>query len=110
MRVDRIHARLPLGLLVLLVKTQGVINRKFMGPRTALSVLGILARQLARGQTNFLRMLWKFNSVYDARRQYGEHFRPVHYELPLPTPQAAAPTDRAALYVHRRPAAGARPA
>jgi magnesium-protoporphyrin IX monomethyl ester (oxidative) cyclase len=91
-----------------LVKTQGVINRKFMGPSTAANVLGILARQLARGQTNFLRMLWKFNSVYDARRQYGEHFRPVSYEIPLPGPSTPDPRDRTALYVHRRPSAGAR--
>jgi magnesium-protoporphyrin IX monomethyl ester (oxidative) cyclase len=91
-----------------LVKTQGVINRKFMGPRTAASVLGILVRQLAHGQTNFLRMLWKFNSVYDARRQYGDHFRPVSYELPLPTPNAPEPNNRNALYVHRRPVVGAR--
>jgi magnesium-protoporphyrin IX monomethyl ester (oxidative) cyclase len=94
-----------------LVKTQGVINRKHMGLRTAASVLGILARQLAHGQTNFLRMLWKFNSVYDARRQYGEHFRPVSYELPLPAAPPPDPRDKSALYVHRRPAAaGARPA
>jgi magnesium-protoporphyrin IX monomethyl ester (oxidative) cyclase len=88
-----------------LVKTQGVINRKFKGPRTAASVLGILARELARGQTNFLRMLWKFNSVYDARRQHGDHLRPVSYELPLPAPHPPGTTDRTAFYIHRRSAA-----
>jgi hopanoid C-3 methylase HpnR len=92
-----------------LVKTQSVINRKHMGVSAAISVLGILARQLAHGQTNFLRMLWKFNSVYNAKRQYSDHFREVRYELPLPPPQAA-PRDRHELYVHRRPAAaGASP-
>jgi magnesium-protoporphyrin IX monomethyl ester (oxidative) cyclase len=56
-------------------------------------------------------MVWKFNSVYDARRQYGEHFRPVSYELPLPAAPPPDPRDKSALYVHRRPAAaGARPA
>lgn len=93
-----------------LVKTQAVINRKHMGVRAAASALGILARQLVHGQTNFARMLWKFSSVYDARRQYGDHFYPSRYELPLPPPQAA-PSDRQALYVHRRTAgAGAQPA
>jgi hopanoid C-3 methylase HpnR len=86
-----------------LVKTQGVINRKHMGLRTAVSMAGILARQLAHGQTNFLRMLWKFNSVYDARRQYADHLRKVRYELPLPRPQPA-PSNRRELYVHSRPA------
>jgi magnesium-protoporphyrin IX monomethyl ester (oxidative) cyclase len=94
-----------------LVKTQGVINRKHMGLRTAVSVLGILGRQLAHSQTNFMRMLWKFNSVYDARRQHGDHFRAVRYELPLSPPRPSGPTQRTALFVHRRPAAaGARSA
>jgi magnesium-protoporphyrin IX monomethyl ester (oxidative) cyclase len=40
---------------------------------------------LARGQTNFVRMLWKFNSVYNAKRQVADHERPVKYEMRLPT-------------------------
>ena len=85
-----------------LVRTQSVINRKYLGVRTAVGAMGIIGRQLARGQTNFLRSLWKFNSVYDARRQYGDHLREVHYELPAsPPPDEAAPA-RTDLYVHRR--------
>jgi hopanoid C-3 methylase HpnR len=91
-----------------LVRTQEVINRKFLGAAAVAQTLGIMARQLARGQTNFVRMIWKFNSVYNAHRQYAEHFREVHYELPLPRPQHAAPRERTELYIHRRPVAGAR--
>jgi hopanoid C-3 methylase HpnR len=92
-----------------LVHTQAVINRKFLGVRAALQTASILAGQLARGQTNFLRMLWKFNSVYNARRQYEEHLRPVRYELPAPPAPALAPPERAELYIHRRaPAARGR--
>ncbi len=47
-----------------LVKTQQIINQKFMGWRTAVAVSKILAAQLAHGQTNFLKMLFKFSSVY----------------------------------------------
>jgi hopanoid C-3 methylase len=30
---------------------------------------GIIARQLAHGQTNFARMIWKFGKVYNADRR-----------------------------------------
>ena len=29
-------------------------------------------------------MLWRFNKVYNADRQYADHHQPVQYELPLP--------------------------
>ena len=85
-----------------LVLTQQVINRKFLGLRTAAGAARVLGRNLAHGQTNFARMLWKFNKVYNAGRQYADHQRPVDYELPLP-PQAL-PGDRHQLYIHSRPA------
>ncbi|MGH2913442.1 MAG: hopanoid C-3 methylase HpnR [Solirubrobacteraceae bacterium] len=89
-----------------LVRTQAVIARKHLGARVAVGALRAILGQLAHGQTNFLTSLWKFNSVYDARRQHADHGREVHYELPAPTPDQAAPA-RADLYVHRRPVAGA---
>jgi hopanoid C-3 methylase HpnR len=85
-----------------LVLTQQVINRKFLGLRTAAGALRILGGNLARGQTNFARMLWKFNKVYNAGRQYADHQRPVDYELPLPP--RVHPVDRRQLYVHTRSA------
>lgn len=85
-----------------LVRTQAVINRKHMGLRTALGAARILGRNLARGQTNFARMLWKFNTVYNPQRQYADHQRPVRYQLPLPP--ATQAVDRRQLYVHPRPA------
>ena len=60
-----------------LVESQSIINRKFMGWRTLLSVSNIVAGQLAREQTNFLRMLFKFSRVYNAKRQFADHQRPV---------------------------------
>ncbi|MBR8638284.1 hopanoid C-3 methylase HpnR [Streptomyces tuirus] len=86
-----------------LVKTQAVINRKHLGLRTAMGALRVLGGNLARGQTNFARMLWKFNRVYNPARQFADHRRPVRYELPLP--QHLDLRDRRQLYVHTRPAA-----
>jgi magnesium-protoporphyrin IX monomethyl ester (oxidative) cyclase len=85
-----------------LVLTQQVINRKFLGLRTAAGAARVLSRNLAHGQANFARMLWKFNKVYNAGRQYADHQRPVDYELPLPP--RALPGDRRQLYVHARAA------
>ncbi len=90
-----------------LVRTQAVINRKFLGVAAVVQTFGILARQLAHGQTNFARMIWKFNSVYNPRRQYSDHFREVRYELPPPRPHHIGPRERTELYVHRRAAASA---
>jgi hopanoid C-3 methylase HpnR len=84
-----------------LVRTQQVINRKFLGLSTAVGALRVLGGNLARGQTNFARMLWKFNKVYNAGRQVADHQRPVDYELP--PPRHAAPGNRRQLYIHSRP-------
>jgi magnesium-protoporphyrin IX monomethyl ester (oxidative) cyclase len=91
-----------------LVRTQAVINRKHLGVSTALGAARILAGNLVRGQTNFARMLFKFNSVYNPERQLADHQRPVRYELPLPV--HAAPGDRRQLYIHAAPAAHRRSA
>jgi magnesium-protoporphyrin IX monomethyl ester (oxidative) cyclase len=85
-----------------LVRTQGVLNRKHLGLRTAVGAMGILGRNLLRGQTNFARMLWKFGRVYNADRQMADHRRPVRYELPLPTHRATTP-QRQDLYIHTKP-------
>ncbi|MFI2435850.1 hopanoid C-3 methylase HpnR [Streptomyces sp. NPDC018693] len=90
-----------------LVRTQAVINRKHLGLSTALGAARVLGRNLLHGQTNFARMLWKFNQVYNPRRQYADHFRPVRHELPLP-PHLPV-DDRRELYVHTRPATRTRP-
>jgi magnesium-protoporphyrin IX monomethyl ester (oxidative) cyclase len=67
-----------------LVETQSIINRKFMGWRTAAAVSKILAGQLVRGQTNFLQMLFKFPRAYNVDRFHGDHSRPVKYAMRRP--------------------------
>ncbi|MCH0539702.1 hopanoid C-3 methylase HpnR [Streptomyces sp. MUM 203J] len=87
-----------------LVRTQAVLNRKHLGMRTAMKAMGILSRNLLRGQTNFARMLWKFGRVYNVERQLADHRRPVRYELPLPERRAAP--GRQDLFIHTRPVTG----
>lgn len=67
-----------------LVATQQVLNRKHLGLSALRSCAWLAARLLARGQTNFVKMLWRFNSVYDPERQLADHARPVRYEMRLP--------------------------
>jgi hopanoid C-3 methylase HpnR len=90
-----------------LVRTQAVLARKHLGVAALAKTAGIVARQLAHGQTNFARMIWKFGSVYDADRQFAEHQREVRYELPRPVPRAAGEpaliADQKDLFVHVPP-------
>jgi len=81
-----------------LVSTQQVLNRKHLGWRALRDTLGLAARLLARGQTNFVKMLWKFNSVYDPALLLADHARPVRYEME-PPPRGAR-NDRRSFYLH----------
>ena len=55
------------------VKTQDVLNKKHLGWQAVYDVFGITMRLLAQGQTNFLKMLWKFNEVYSVDRLMRDH-------------------------------------
>ncbi len=83
-----------------LVKTQSVLARKHLGASALAQTAGVVARQVLRGQTNFVRMLWKFSKVYNADRQHAEHQRPVRYLMPPPPDHPVAVADRRDLYVH----------
>lgn len=92
--------RLPLQFFYReLVHTQSVLNRKHLSFAAARGTAGIMGRQLLHGQTNFARMLWRFNKVYNSGRQYGDHQRVSRYELPLPDPEQFGRRD---LYIHAR--------
>ena len=83
-----------------LVRTQAVLNRKHLG-WGAIRRYGFPAlRAAARGQTNYIRMLWKFSSVYNPERQYADHFEPVRYEMRPPRPMAGPKPTKQELYVH----------
>src|SRR5262250_445204 len=82
------------------VRTQQVLNMKHLGAKQLLGAAGLVMRQLVRGQTNFVKMLFKFNSVYNPKLQLADHERPVKYEISMPPP-ARAKVDPITLYVHR---------
>jgi hopanoid C-3 methylase len=82
-----------------LVKTQEILNRKHLG-WGAIPKYGFPAvRALMRGQTNYVKMLWKFARVVNENRQYNDHQHPVTYEMKPPKPVAAKPNP-AELFVH----------
>jgi hopanoid C-3 methylase HpnR len=77
-----------------LVRTQRILAMKHLGWVQLRRSAAIAAGHLLRGQTNFVRMLWKFNSVYDPKLQLADHQRPVDYELrPPPEVGRAAPVE-----------------
>ena len=82
-----------------LVETQRVLSRKHLGWAAVRQCAGIVMRHLLRGQTNFLRMIWKFNSVYRPDLQLADHQHPTKYEISLPPPSTAK-VERDALYIH----------
>jgi len=85
-----------------LVKTQSILSRKHMGWRGLRAAGAIALGALARGQTNFVRMLWKFNTVYNAEKQLADHRRPVKYPMKPPALQLADAqhSNHQGLYVH----------
>lgn len=94
--------RMPLGKFYEeLVKTQGVLNRKHLGVAALKATAGIAARLLMKGQTNFVRMLWKFNSIYNPERQWAEHQRPVKYLMRPPRMHVDSKPAAADLYIHQ---------
>lgn len=83
-----------------LVRTQAVLRQKHLGFAAIRKASSIAAKLLLRGQTNFVRSLWKFGEVYNAERQHADHFRDVKYPItPPPSPSMATPSP-AELYVH----------
>ncbi|BCA53617.1 Cobalamin B12-binding/Radical SAM family protein [Nitrospira sp. KM1] len=83
-----------------LVKTQQILNQKHLGWTALKSTARIAAGHLLRGQTNFVKMLWKFSSVYDPALQMADHARPIQYQMPLP-PDHTSDVNAQLLYIHR---------
>jgi hopanoid C-3 methylase len=77
--------RLPLDRFYAeLVETQRVLNTKHLGVAALKDTAFLAAKLLARGQTNFVRMLWRFSSVFNPKLQLADHQRPVKYQMRLP--------------------------
>src|SRR6266540_2705751 len=74
------HAVLPTKLPLAafyreLLHTQRVLYRKHMTWWTAPMFAGVLARNLVRGQTNFMRGIMNYGKVYNAEKMLADHDR-----------------------------------
>jgi magnesium-protoporphyrin IX monomethyl ester (oxidative) cyclase len=98
------HAVLPTRLPLArfyeeLVKTQAVLHRKHLGVAALRKTASAAAGLALRGQTNFIKMLWRFSSVYNVNRQLADHSRPMTYAMRPPAAPMAKPRARD-LYIH----------
>jgi hopanoid C-3 methylase len=83
-----------------LVRTQAVLNRKHLGLAALRATASIALGLALRGQTNFIRSLWRFSRVYNETRQYADHLKPVTYEIRPPRALGRARPRPQSLYVH----------
>jgi len=92
--------RLPLDRFYAeLVHTQQVMARKHLGWKALWDAGALATRLLAQGQTNFFKMLWRFNKVYNPELLLADHARPMPYAM-TPPPRSNAAFDAKKLYVH----------
>ncbi|HTV43877.1 MAG TPA: hopanoid C-3 methylase HpnR [Stellaceae bacterium] len=99
---DIAHAVLPTRLPLAefyeeLVTTQRAFYRKFASWRAAYATAGIVARQLLRGNPNFLKSLYKLDKIYRPELLLADHTAPVSYEMP---PDLGRTARGPALYIH----------
>ena len=84
-----------------LVRTQSVIKRKHLGWAVMRKAGGRALGLALQGHTNFVKMLWKFNRVYNPDRQLSDHRRPVAYSMRPPRSDASRASElQRRLYVH----------
>jgi hopanoid C-3 methylase HpnR len=99
------HAVLPTKMpleefYVELVKTQKVLFTKHMGWTAVRETLSTIAGQLMRGQTNFVRSMFKFDSVFNPNLQLADHSLPVKYQM-APPPPSRERIDAKSIYIHQ---------
>jgi hopanoid C-3 methylase len=83
-----------------LVTTQRAIYVKHFGLRTIARAGSLAGKLLLRGQTNFIKSMFKLNSVFRPDLLLADHACPVHYQIPpQPEPEAIGASGRS-LYVH----------
>ena len=77
-----------------LITTQRAIYARHLHWREMRKMIGISTQLLLRGQTNFVKSLFKLNSVYRPDLLLADHARPVAYEIPLPPEASERAPDR----------------
>lgn len=69
------------------VKTQQIVNMKFLGLKRIKELSSIIFNQVIHGQTNFLKLLFGFNKLYHPGMQLADHQQEVKYKLNEPIAQ-----------------------
>jgi hopanoid C-3 methylase HpnR len=82
-----------------LVKTQQELKKKHLGWKALKAAAKTATSHLLKGQTNFVKMLWKFDSTQNPKLLIADHQQPVQYEITLP-PSPTQKVDREAMYIH----------
>jgi hopanoid C-3 methylase len=98
------HAVLPTRLPLAefydeLVATQRAVYSKHRGWRVLGALSGLSLRLLARGQANFIKSLFKLNSVFRPERLLADHARASAYQIPLPPPRLRPRPAASDLYI-----------
>jgi hopanoid C-3 methylase len=87
-----------------LLNTQRVLYRKHLNWRTAPGFGRAALGLLMRGQTNFVRGMMRYNTVFNHNKLMADHAQPIRYEIPRPPCLPAAdkePVAKAAqFYIH----------
>ncbi len=76
-----------------------VLKVKHMGWKEMMRTAGVVFDTLRRGQTNYVKMLWQFNSFINIDRLMADHAREPVYAMRPPEP-IGAPAPRSSIYVH----------
>jgi hopanoid C-3 methylase HpnR len=84
-----------------LVKTQQVINMKFLGWSGIKEMGKIMLKNVLRGQTNTVKMIGGFNSIYDPNHQLTDHQQPIEYEI-SPPPNPFEKVNREDIYILKK--------
>jgi hopanoid C-3 methylase HpnR len=82
-----------------LVETQRVMQMKHLSFRALRQYSATTAKLLMSGQTNFFKMLWKFNKVYNPAKLLADHRLPTKYAMSSPT-ERKCEVDARTLYIH----------
>jgi hopanoid C-3 methylase HpnR len=103
---DLLHTVLPTRISLSafyeeLVKTQQLLNSKFLGWKLVRDVGKVVLGNLLRGQTNFLKMMFGFKTTFSAEKQLAHHNQPVKYEI-TPPPEPVEKVEREDLYILKK--------
>jgi hopanoid C-3 methylase HpnR len=67
------------------VKTQQIMKKSYMSWAALKNIGSTMIGNLMRGQLNFIKSIWGFNSIYDPARLLADHTQSTQYNLSIPT-------------------------